>query len=211
MSEINNKSKIAESKGIDLPVMKVYLAGRISGDHIEKCLVWRKQIVNHYNDYNGKGQYPISFLCPLNSGEDKTLDKLGLKSHIPSNLIYDKDLLSIQHSDVIIANMEDFFEDGIEFHLRKSVYISLEDKAEGFDILQDKILNRRENMGTLMELGISMYLQKPIILIVPENRKHIYENHPFTKRASVIVSSVEELLEKKWLNILYKSIASTVY
>ena len=58
-----------------------------------------------------------------------------------------------------------------------------------------------------MEVAWALYLQKPVILIIPESRKEIFMKHPFTRRASVIVTSVEQLLEEKWLNILYKSIA----
>jgi nucleoside 2-deoxyribosyltransferase len=192
--------------------MKVYLAGRIAGDCIDKCLGWRRQIINHYRDYKNSGEsYPISFLDPLNSGESESVDAKGLTSKIPPNLIYDKDILSVEHSDVIVANMDDFFEEGIEHilypqetYLNGIKNLNIEDS---FDFLREKILNRRENMGTHWELAIAHYLKKPIILIVPERRREIFEKHPFTKKASVIVTSVDQLLEEKWLNILYKSIA----
>jgi len=77
--------------------------------------------------------------------------------------------------------------------------------------LKNKILNRRENFGTISEVAIAIYLQKPVILIVPEKRKEIYQNHPFSKRASVIVTSVNQLLKEKWCEILYKSIAGAIY
>jgi len=207
---LNNKIKIADSNGIDLPIMTVYLAGRISGNNIDKCLKWRNDIIQYYRNYKGRGAYPIAFLSPLNSGEADSVDAQGLTSSIPPNLIYDKDILSVEHADVVIANMDDFFEDDIEEYLTDYKPQKLSEERwryGGFDILRDKILNRRENMGTLEEVAIARYLKKPVILIVPERRQEIFRKHPFQKRASVIVTSVDELIEKKWLNILYKSIA----
>lgn len=215
----NPNVKIAKSTGIDLPILNVYLAGRIAGNVIDKCIGWRRQIIEFYRNYKGKGAYPIAFIDPLNSGEADTIDDKGLTSNIPPNLIYDKDLLSVQNADVIVANMEDFFEEGIKELLDIPYYdafLSEKDEAcynsqinwkDGFFKLQDKILNRRENIGTVMEVAWALLLNKPVILIVPEKRKEMFKKHPFTKRASVIVSSVDQLLEEKWLNILYKSIA----
>jgi len=217
MGNLNPDIKIAKSKGVDLPIMHVYLAGRISGENIDLCLGWRKQIIAHYRDYKGNGAYPISFLCPLNSGEADSVDKKGLTSNIPANLIYDKDLLSVQHADVVVANMNDFFEVGIEDLLDTNVKFHEHDHYPTYEIekaffkLQDKILNRRENMGTIFEIAWAMLLNKPLILIVPERRQETFRKHPFTKRASVIVTSVEELLEGKFLQLLYKSMAGAIY
>ncbi len=212
---LNAEKKIAKSEGVDLPVLKVYMAGRISGDNIELCLGWRKQIVKHYENHKGKGAYPISFLCPLNSGEASSVDKQGLTSSIPPNLIYDKDLLSVKTSDVIVANMEDYFEESIKDELNlDTVDLNTIDKRDLIQAtfnLQEAIKNRRENIGTVMEVAWALLLQKPVILIVPERRKEIFEKHPFTRRASVIVSSVDELLNGKYLELLYKSIASAIY
>lgn len=214
----NPDIKIAKSKGIDLPILNVYLAGRIAGNVIEKCLGWRRQIIEFYRNYKGKGAYPIAFIDPLNSGEADTIDEKGLESIIPPNLIYDKDLLSVQNADVIVANMEDFFEEGIYDELNIPNEIGTDsflgnkdfDFEKAFFKLQDKIINRRENIGTVMEVAWALLLNKPVILIVPEKRKELFEKHPFTKRASVIVSSVDQLLEEKWLQILYKSIAGAI-
>ena len=205
---LNPEIKIAKSEGLDLPVLKVYLAGRISGDNIELCLKWRKDIVNHYKNFKGEGQYPISFLCPLNSGEANSVDEKGLTSSIPPNLIYDKDILSIEHADIIVANMDDFFILDIE---DPNDRWTKREWAENYLKLFQHCYNRRENMGTIEEVGLARYLKKPIILIVPERRKYIFETHPFQKRASVIVSSVDELLKGKYLELLYKSIASAIY
>lgn len=210
----NPKTKIAESEGIDIPALTVYLAGRIAGECIEECLTWRHQIVNHYRDYKGKGAYPIVFLDALNSKEADSVDQKGLTSSIPPNLIYDKDLLSVEKADAVVANMNDFFEVGIEEYMYGFPCDgSDEDRwtEKAYHALKDKIKNRRENLGTICEISWALYLKKPLILIVPERRREIFEKHPFMRRASVIVTSVDELLEKKWLQILYKSIAGATY
>lgn len=208
----NPKTKIAASEGVDIPELYVYLAGRIAGDCIDKCLTWRHQIVDYYRDYKGKGAYPIIFLDALNSKESDSIDAKGLTSALPPNLIYDKDLLSVKRADVVVANVEDYFEVGIEDDLKvDSLGNMTYDYREGFLKLRSKILNRRENFGTICEVSWALYLNKPLVLIVPESRKETYIKHPFSKRASVIVTSVDELLEKKWLQILYKSIAGATY
>jgi hypothetical protein len=211
----NPDIKFVQSLGIDRPVMACYLAGRICGEHIDKCLAWRKKIVEHYKNYKGKGAYPIAFLDALNSKEADSIDKLGLTSTIPPNMIWDKDILSIHKADVIVANLDDFFEESLKFELSLDIN-ELEDMTKN-DLMgviqkfQNKINNRRENLGTISEVMLGLYLGKPVILVVPERRKEIFEKHPFMRRASIIVSSVEQLLKEKWLQTLYKAIAGATY
>ena len=207
----NPEKKLASSKGVDVPIMYVYLAGRIAGNCIDKCLDWRNKIVNHYSDYKGRGVYPISFLDALNSKESDSVDKLGLTSAIPPNLIYDKDLMSVRKADVVIAMMEDYMEEGI-YKLQSTTLDSKDDLIKKNLALHKTIENRRANYGTTMELAWAILFEKPTILIAgTEQRKKILEKHPFTKRASVIVMDVDELLEKKWLNVLYKSMSGATY
>jgi len=212
---LNPEKKYIKSEGTDLPLMYVYLAGRIAGECIDKCLEWRFKIVNYYSNYKGKGTYPIVFLDALNSKEADSIDKKGLTSSIPPNLIYDKDLLSVKRADVIVANMDDYFEEGINFLTSDVINLNDFTKQELYIQivkLEDKILNRRPNWGTDSEVAWGLYLNKPLILI-SENpiQRQMLEKHPFMKRASVIVSSAEELFEKKWLQILYKSISGAIY
>lgn len=225
----NPDKKYIHSDGVDLPIMYCYLAGRIAGECIDKCLEWRHKIVNHYADYKGKGAYPISFLDALNSKEADSIDKKGLTSSIPPNLIYDKDILSVEKADVVVAMMDDYMEEGIQEELGLSFKTNLfnytvnvedfqkscdnfEKLGKAYFKLKEKILDHRPNWGTDYEVSIAMYLKKPVILIAGnERQKKMLELHPFMRRASVIVGSVDELLEKKWLNILYKSIAGATY
>jgi len=208
----NPDIKYIHSDGADLPIMYVYMAGRICGEHIDKCLSWRHKIIDFYRNYKGKGVYPISFLDALNSKESDSIDKKGLTSAIPPNLIYDKDILSVERADVVVAMMDDYMEEGIEDYLNPDQDYCDGERSDAFYELQEKILNRRPNWGTDYEVSIAMYLKKPVILIAGnERQKAMLEKHPFMKRASVIVGSVDELLDKKWLNILYKSIAGAIY
>lgn len=233
----NPEIRFAKSKGIDLPIMKVYLVGKIAGNCMKQCLSWRKQIIDYYKNYkpiydipkfeNGKESkkiivgyesYPISFICPLNSGESKTADNLGLKSHIPRNLIYDKDILSLTTAEVIVANLDDFMEVGLENILRPyssqtnliEEGYTIEQIQSMFYLLNDSIVNRRANLGSHFEVSVALYLRKPVILIAgTERNKYILENHPFFSRASVIVLNTEQLLKEKYLQILYKSMAGS--
>lgn len=239
----NPNVKFAKSNGIDLPIMTVYLVGRIAGNCMEQCLAWRKKLIKHYKNYKpiysmphvrhdysvserkliGYESYPISFICPLNSGESKTADKLGLKSHIPRNLIYDKDILSLKTAGVIVANLDDFMEVGIEKELDSDGYsneeinggripLSNEELFHNFHKLKDAIKNRRPNLGSHYEVTVAIENRKPTILIAGnEHNKYILENHPFFSRASVIVLDVDELIEKKWLQTLYKAQAGAIY
>jgi hypothetical protein len=218
----NPDANIIKSQGIDRPFLYVYLAGRIAGDCIDKCLSWRHQIVDYYRNYKGKGAYPIVFLDALNSKEADSIDTKGLTSAIPPNMIYDKDLLSVETADVVVANMADYMDAGIEELLKipnpdeykeGSDYPYKDfDFCKAFFQLQERIVNRRPNWGTDSEVSWALYLKKPLILIASSDiQKSMLEKHPFMKRASVIVGSAEELLDKKWLNILYKSISGAIY
>lgn len=211
---LNPHANIARSKGVDLPILTVYIAGRIAGNVIDKCLEWRKKIVNHYREYEldeevqAKAAYPIIFLDALNSKEADSIDEKGLTSAIPSNLIYDKDLLSVERADVVVAMMDDYMEEGIKDI--NEIPCCYEEFLKEYSKLYDKVMNRRPNWGTDSEVAWALYLKKPLILIAGnERQKAMLEKHPFMKRASVIVSNVDELLEKKWLEILYKSIAGS--
>jgi len=217
----NPDQKYIHSNGVDLPILYIYLAGKICGQHIDKCLDWQYQIINTYKNYHGKGVYPISFLSALNSKESDSVDKLGLTSALDPSLIFLKDLLSIQTAHAIVANMDDFLMEGIEdlLSINSSFYNNTKlsttmdnfDWKEAFFKLQERILNHRPNWGTMLEIGIAMYLQKPIVLIaINKTQAEMLRKHPFLKR-NTVVESVDELLEKKILNIIYKSISGAIY
>ena len=70
---------------------------------------WRKKVRDYYENYKG-ARYPIEWLDPLNSGELDFIDEKGLKSNLPRNAIVQKDLLSIEKADMIVANLDTFGE-----------------------------------------------------------------------------------------------------
>jgi hypothetical protein len=114
--------------------------------------------------------------------------------------------------------MDDYFEVGIEDLIERIDIYDTKENFEQFDYqdayhrLKNAIKNRRSNWGTLSEVAWALWLQKPVILIAGnQKQKEMLEKHPFMKESSIIVESVDELLEKKWINILYKSISSAIY
>ena len=47
----NPDLKYAHSKGVDLPLMYVYLAGYMSGEKLKETTEWRKKIRKHYREW----------------------------------------------------------------------------------------------------------------------------------------------------------------
>lgn len=223
----NPNIKYAHSRGVDLPLMYVYLAGYMSGEKLKECTEWRKQIREYYRNWETSpksideiGSYkqmqyeslafPIAFLDPFNGKEFKTIDKKGLKSHIPPHAIFHGDRLSVNKADIIVANLDDFFLDGIQnfIPLSNDTNKTLKQKL---CMLIDKVENYRPSIGTYFELCWAYDRDKPVVLIVPENRREIYQDHPFTEQASWIVGSIDELLEKKVLETFYRRMAGAIY
>ena len=61
-------------------------------------------------------------------------------------------------------------------------------------------------VGTLFEMAWAWEQKKPIIVITKDK---CFLDHPFiSETASIIVSSVEELLKGKYLNFLFKGLVS---
>lgn len=189
----NPDVKYAHSKGVDLPIMYVYLAGYMSGEKLKETTEWRMRIRKHYREweklpkydfkgveYNGNPEYlafPIACLDPYNGKEFATIDKKGLKSHIPANAIIYGDYLSVSKADIIVANMNTF---GAS----------------------------RPSVGTQWEMAWAWQMKKPIVLITEDEN---YIHHPFTGQASWIVKDVDELLKEKVLETFYRRIAGAIY
>ena len=211
----NPKTKLAESKGIDLPIMYWYLAGYMSGEELEKCMNWRKQLRKKYEEYEYDEDeeeyvsFPFGFLDPFNGKEFESIDKKGLTSNIPANAIFDGDYLSVKTAHGIVANLDDFFLDFLEtFDTRPP---TLEEAYEAIDFLIDKMENKRDMVGTYFEICWAYKLEKPVILIVPKRKLEMARKHPFLQRASQIVISIDELIEKKVLETFYRRIAGAIY
>ena len=183
-------------------MLKIYLAGFISGNKIKECTGWRIEIREHYDNYsvlrNFKygsddykkdliscqntirvvAKYPIDWLDPLNGKELNSIDAQGLKSACPVNSIVHRDYMSVSQADIIVANMDTFGE-------------------------------QRPLTGTICELAWAWDKHKPIIMITNEAK---YKDHPFLSYfASVIVKDVQTLIEEKIINHFYKGVHSAIY
>ena len=86
--------------------MKIYLAGMISGNKIKECAEWRKKVREHYMMQS----WDIVWLDPLNGKEFAEITADGLKSDVPAEAIFDRDLLSVKEADLLIVNLETFGE-----------------------------------------------------------------------------------------------------
>ena len=85
----------------------VYLAGYMSGEKLQECIGWRKQ-VREYFDLNPKWHGQIQFCDPFNGQELHTIDFGGLHSSIPDKALIHRDYNSVKISDVVIANLDTF-------------------------------------------------------------------------------------------------------
>lgn len=216
MNMFNPKTSLAESKGIDLPIMYWYLAGFMSGEKLKECMAWRKDIRKHFKEYEKSGfgvtkylAFPFAFLDPFNGKEFESIDGKGLTSNIPANAIFDGDYLSVKTAHGIIANLDDFFLDFLkEFNTRPA---TLKKAYEAINFLINKITGKRDMIGTYFEICWAYDQKKPVVLIVPKNKLEIAMKHPFLQRASQIVSSVEELKKNYVLETFYKRMAGAIY
>jgi hypothetical protein len=85
--------------------MKLYLAGLMEESVLDKCIAWRKKIVDHYSNWKGSGKMygDLCFLDPCN-GEIK---KDGFVP-LPKKAIFDKDYICVRNCDLLIANLNTF-------------------------------------------------------------------------------------------------------
>jgi hypothetical protein len=94
----------------------VYLAGYINSRVIQDCVSWRKKIVDYYENWKGREDYPIIFLDPLNSKDYESITGDGtIATGIDSNAIIHRDYSSVMKADLIVANMDLFGQDRIPF------------------------------------------------------------------------------------------------
>jgi len=194
---LNPEIKFAKSKGIDVPLMYVYVAGYMSGEKLKECTEWRLKIRDHFRYYevdetpypSGAPKlpqdieyfsYPIAFLDPFNGKEIDTIDKKGITSSIPANAIRRGDKMSVSKADIVIANMNTF---GAE----------------------------RPMIGTHHELRWAGDMEKPRILIVPEKDLELYKTHPFTSDCDYFLTDVQQLFDEKILESFYRRIAGAIY
>lgn len=155
--------------------ISVYLCGYISDKKLKECINWRRQIIEHYNNWNDGEGYPLIWIDPMN-GEFGKIENDGMSSSlVPGRALLIRDFNSVKTSDIIVANLNTFG-------------------------------GNRPMIGSIFELAWAWDRNKPIIIITKDK---YFLNHPFIKEtATIIVSSVEELLQKKILNYLFKGLVT---
>lgn len=130
----------------------IYLAGYIHAGNkkvFKKCISWRKQIVDYYENWKGNHDYPIIFLDPLNSKEYEKISSDGTTiKGIDSNAVIHRDYQCVIKSDLIIANLDTF---GM----------------------------KRVPFGTISEIAWAWDHKKPVIIISSDNvyRKHPFSKY----------------------------------
>lgn len=121
-------------------VIKIYLAGYMSGSCLDECLGWRKAIIKHYENWKGAGlPYPVEFLDPFNGPELNTISKDGLKSAIPGKAIVYGDFMSVQEANLLVVNWNTFGQE-------------------------------RPMIGTPSEMAWAWMMKKPVITIMPDDK-----------------------------------------
>lgn len=208
----NPLTKVKASKGIDIPLMYIYLAGYMSGEKLVQCTEWRKAIREYYKDYENSGEsYPFAFLDPFNGAELETIDGKGLTSSVSAKAIINGDRMSVEKADVIIANMDDFFMDDILTPAELQNGKTAEEIWNAYKELYEKIEGKRDSMGTHHELRWGGDKHTPRILIVPKDKKETFVKHPFTEDCDYFFTSVQDMLDSKVLESFYKRIAGAIY
>lgn len=183
---INPNAHIARSRGVDLPLFYCYLAGYMSGNKLAECTGWRKQIREHYKNYEFNHEYdrydsfPAVFLDPFNGKEFETISKDGVTSHIPGTAIRKSDRMSVMKADMIIANMKTFGES-------------------------------RPMIGTHHEMAWAEENHKPIILICEEKDIELYKNHPFTCDCDYYFNDIQQVIDNRIIETYYRRIAGAIY
>lgn len=155
--------------------MKVYLAGYMSGSCLYDCVEWRVKVRSHYENWKGAG---IPY--PI-----EFID--------PFN---GPELESIDAKGFKSSVPPQAIYDGDMLSVKECDLVVANVSTFG---------QNRPMIGTFCEIGWCTAMQKPFIVIAPdESAKELAQNHPFLGRASAIYGSVDSFLESKILNYFYK-------
>ena len=171
----------------------IYLVGYISGKKIKECSEWRKRIREHYDNWKSDEKPMLSLLTK--SKESKRypicwLDPLNGK------------------------DFEDIDSEGLKADGVTPEAIMHRDYqcVKSCDMLVanlDTFGCVRPLTGTMFELAWAYDDHKPVIVITEDPN---YINHPFIKEtASIIVPTVDELLDSKIINYFFKGQHTAIY
>jgi len=79
---------------------KIYLAGYISDEVLDKCLEWRNWFKEQCPGY--------VFIDPMEGENLDSLKNKGLESDIPANAIVHRDLASVKTAGIVMVNTDTF-------------------------------------------------------------------------------------------------------
>ncbi|HSG31573.1 MAG TPA: nucleoside 2-deoxyribosyltransferase, partial [Thermodesulfobacteriota bacterium] len=162
--------------------LKVYLAGYMSGSCLYDCVKWRVDVRQHYENWKGAG-------IPY------PIDFLD-----PFN---GPELESIDSEGFKSSVPANAIFDGDLMSVKECDLVVANVSTFG---------HKRPMIGTFCEIGWCTAMQKPFIVIAPDDgAKIIAENHPFLGKASAVFGSVKEFLDSKQLNYFYKRINGANY
>lgn len=182
---LNPNIKIAKSKGIDLPLIYIYVAGYMCKNKLKETTQWRLDIRNYFKYYekdcfNEWLSYPCSVLDPYNGKEFESISSDGVTSHIPPTAIRKADKMSVNKADIIIANMRTFGE-------------------------------TRQMIGTHHEMCWALEDDKPVIIICDKEDLDLYRSHPFTCDCDYYLTDHKQLFSEKIIETYYRRIAGSIY
>lgn len=181
----NPDIKIAKSKGIDIPLLYVYVAGYMNKNKLKETTQWRLDIRNYFKFYEKNQQgmwtsFPCAVLDPYNGKEFNTISADGVTSHIPPTAIRKADKMSVNKANIVIANMNTFGE-------------------------------TRPMIGTHHEISWALEADKPVIIVCSEKDLSLYKNHPFTCDCDYYLTDYKMLFEQKIIETYYRRIAGSIY
>jgi hypothetical protein len=167
--------------------MTIYLIGYISGEKIKECSEWRKKLRDRYEHWKLKETYADAKwerypISWLDPLNGKAFEDIDKDGFIAKGITAE----AIMHRD----------------------YQSVK-KADLLIANLDTFGSTRPLTGSMFELAWAYDAHKPVIVITQDLN---YINHPFIKEtASIIVPTVDELIERKLINYFFKGWVNAEY
>jgi len=195
-------------------MMNIYLVGYISGAKIEQCIAWRKRIREHYDNWKK----------PIYESDTNKNPRINLEAHewLRTPIVKEnKTIVGYRKEKYPITWLDPLNGQEIGTITSKGLKSNIPGKAfvhRDFNCVKmadllianlDTFGDTRPLTGSIYELAWGWYFKTPTIIITTEQN---YKEHPFiVDTASIIVPSVDELLEKKYINYFYKGMHGAIY
>jgi len=172
----------------------IYLAGYISGKKIKECMAWRKEIREKYDHWKEKSNVDIT---EVGFKDNKSWERYPICWLDPLNG----------------QQFESIDKEGLHSSVPGTALVNRDywcvKKSDLLIVNLDTFGCTRPLTGTIYELAWAWEFKIPVIAIKGEDH---YNDHPFLKdTVKIWVNSIEELIDKKWINYFYKSSVSAIY